>query len=152
MELARIENLLEKYFEAETTVEEENTLKAYFMRDDVATHLEEYKPIFNYFSLSAEEGSKKSIQLTNKSRNLKWLSIAAMLVFIISVYSLYTRDQAEKREAELAYIETQRALNLISHSLNKGTSAISQLENFNKGTVAMSQMKNFENAQKRVFN
>ena len=49
-------------------------------------------------------------------------------------------------------METQKALELISFSLNKGTGAVAQLDNFNKGTNAMAQLRTFENTQKRIFN
>ena len=48
MELAKIEKLISKYLEAETTLEEENILKNYFSKDDIPIHLVEYKKLFNY--------------------------------------------------------------------------------------------------------
>ena len=74
-----------------------------------------------------------------------------MLVFFIGIYSVYRQNEVQKEEARLAYMETQKALDLISRSLNKGTGAIAQLENFNKGTAAIAQLQNFEDAQNRVF-
>ena len=155
MELARIENLLEKYFEAKTTIKEEELLKSYFAQDDIPEHLMEYKEMFNFFSSSAKETSTIQIDLKKKSKSslpLKWLSIAAMLVFFFSVYSVYQQNESEKEEARLAYMETQKALDLISNSLNKGTGAIAQLDKFNKGTDAMAQLQTFESVQKKVFN
>ena len=48
-------------------------------------------------------------------------------------------------------METQRALELISNSLNKGTGAIAHLDNFNKGTDAMAQLQTFGDTQKKIF-
>ena len=155
MELAKIENLLEKYFEAKTTIKEEAVLKEYFAQDKVAPHLIEHKELFNFFSDSSLETSNRTIELTKKSKNpisIKWLSIAAMLVFFVGIYSVYQQNESEKEEARLAYIETQKALDLISNSLNKGTGAVAQLDKFNKGTNAMAQLQTFGNAQKKVFN
>ena len=155
MELAKIEKLLEKYFEAETSIKEEAILKEYFNNEEVPAHLMEYKEMFGFFSASSMETSTRSIELTKESKrgiSIKWLSIAAMLVFFIGIYSVYQRNEAEKEEARLAYMETQKALNLISNSLNKGTVAIAQLDNFNKGTDAMAQLQTFGEAQKKVFN
>lgn len=155
MELAKIEKLLEKYFEAETTIKEEALLKEYFAKEEVPAHLREYKDMFGFFSNSSLETSTRHIDLSKESKrgiSIKWLSIAAMLVFFISIYSLYQKNEAEKEEARLAYLETQKALDLISNSLNKGTGAIAQLDNFNKGTDAMAQLQTFGEAQKKVFN
>ena len=155
MELAKIENLLEKYFEAETSIREETILQEYFTQNDVPEHLIQYKEMFNFFNNSSLETSKRSIELTKESKksiSIKWLSIAAMFVFFIGIYSVYQQNEAEKKEARLAYMETQKALNLISQSINKGTGAIAHLDNFNKGTDAMAQLRTFESTQKRIFN
>jgi hypothetical protein len=155
MELAKIENLLEKYFEAETSIQEEAILQEYFAQEEVPKHLEQYKEMFNFFSNSSLETSNRAIQLTKESKktiSIKWLSIAAMMVFFIGIYSVYQQNETEKEEARLAYMETQKALELISFSLNKGTGAVAQLDNFNKGTNAMAQLRTFENTQKRIFN
>ena len=44
-----IETLLEQYFEGQTSVEEEATLRQYFSLDSVPEHLEMYRPLFVYF-------------------------------------------------------------------------------------------------------
>ena len=151
MESAKIEKLLEKYYEAETSLQEEKILKEYFSGSEIPAHLQEHKDMFNYFDNSLLETSNRSIKLTKKTIALRWLSIAAMLVFFISVYSLYQQNEAEKQEAQLAYMETQKALDLISSSLNKGTGAIAQLDNFNKGTVAITELQAFEKTQSKIF-
>ena len=155
MELVKIEKLLEKYFEAETTIQEEALLKEYFAKEEVPAHLSEYKELFGFFNTSSLETSNRTIEISKKSKrniSIQWLSIAAMLVFFIGIYSVYQNNEAEKEEARLAYMETQRALDLISNSLNRGTVAMAQLDNFNKGTDAMAQLQTFGNVQKKVFN
>ena len=153
MELAKIEKLLDKYFEAETSLKEEAILKDFFNQEDVPAHLTEHKEMFNFFSASSMETSERKIELKKPvNLNLRWLSIAAMLIFFIGVYSVYQENEREQEEARLAYMETQKALELISQSLNKGTGAIAQLDKFNKGTQAMAQLRTFENTKNKVFN
>ena len=139
MELSKIEKLIEKYLEAKTSLEEEKYLKDYFSGENVASHLLEYKELFNFFSDSSLEISNRKIELPQKSINLKWLSVAAMIIFFVGLFSVYQNNITEKEEARLAYVETQKALNLISQSLNKGNEAIAQLQTF-------------ENTQNKIFN
>ncbi len=41
-----IENVLNKYFEGETTAEEERQLRAYFYQENLPDNLKEFAPIF----------------------------------------------------------------------------------------------------------
>lgn len=132
MELVNIEKLLEKYLDAETTIAEENNLKAYFSGDNVAPHLEEYRAMFGYFSANKNEKFTKTIQLKTQKRNWKWLSVAASIVLLVSVYTGYEKNQQQK--AEKIYNETQMAFNMLSANLNKGTVAISKLQEFETTT------------------
>ena len=43
-----IDSLMNKYFEGETTVEEERTLRAYFNQEYLPEHLKELAPMFTY--------------------------------------------------------------------------------------------------------
>ncbi|MCK5677726.1 MAG: hypothetical protein KAH72_04555 [Flavobacteriaceae bacterium] len=138
MELAKIEKLIIKYLEAETTLEEERILKNYFSKDDIPLHLVEYKKLFNYYSNSSSDISTKSISLPQSSLSLRWLSVAAMVILFVSTFSIYQKNITEKEEARLAYVETQKALELISYNLNKGSGAIAQLQTF-------------ENTQNKIF-
>lgn len=128
MELANIEKLLEKYLNAETTIAEENELKAYFLSDNVAPHLEEYRGVFHYFSASRNERYTKTIQLKSQPWNWRWLTVAASLILLISVYTGYEKNQ--ERKAEKIYAETHMALSMLSTNLQKGTAAIGELQEF----------------------
>ena len=144
MELAKIEKLIEKYLEAETTLKEELFLKKFFSENKVPAHLEEYRKLFSYYVNNSLDVSSKPITLNrNKSLNknrplISWLAVAAMAVLFFSIFSIYQNNITEKKQAELAYMETQRALELISVSLNKGNNAIAQLQTF-------------ENSQNKIF-
>jgi hypothetical protein len=50
MELTKIEILIEKYFQGETSIAEEKELRSYFSTSNVAPHLEQYKAMFGYFT------------------------------------------------------------------------------------------------------
>jgi len=130
MELASIEKLVEKYENAETTLQEEATLKAYFLSDNVAPHLEEYQMMFTYFQISKDETYTKTIELkTKKKRNFKWLSVAASVVLLFSVYlgNEKMNEIQERKQAEQTLAEVTNALKMLSGNLKKGNEAFNNL-------------------------
>ena len=139
MELVNVEKLIEKYENAETTLQEEQLLKEYFQQADVPYHLLEYKAIFNYFDESSAERFTKTIPLKTNRPVWRWLSVAAVALIMISVYTFNSSEPSEQEKAEMAYQETQKALNLISQNLNRGSN------------VAIAGLQEFEKTQSKVF-
>ncbi|WP_036385519.1 hypothetical protein [Muricauda sp. MAR_2010_75] len=137
MELDNIEKLVEKYFEANTTVAEEEQLRAYFSQEKVATHLEQYKPMFNYFSMAKEERYTKQVPLKPSVNYYKWISVAAVAVLTFGIY--FGNQYQEKKKAEYAYEETKKAFELLA-------------ENFNRGTEKVAYLKEFEEAKQKIYN
>ena len=89
MVLDKIENLLEKYDNGETTLQEEQQLKSYFSQETVAPHLEVYKPMFQYFLLTQKEQFTKDVPLKPRKTNTlyKWISIAAITVLMFGEFT-----------------------------------------------------------------
>lgn len=137
-----IEELLEKYFEATTTVAQENELKAYFAQKEIAPHLEQYRPLFAYFSIAKEEQYSKQIPLkTRKKIHFGWVSTAAAVVLTFGIYfgANSYQNYLDRKKAEFAYQETKKALNLLADNFGKGRKHIAQLNAF---TVAKSKVFN----------
>ncbi len=132
MESIKIEQLLEKYLNAETTLQEEATLQDYFVNNKVAPHLQEYEALFGYFADNKAERYTKTIQLNTKKTNWKMFSVAAAVVLLFSVYTGYQMNQ--KREAEIAFQQTKEAFELLSNNLNKGTAAFTYLGEYETTT------------------
>ena len=138
MALDRIENLLEKYFEAETSIAEEKELKEYFASSDVAPPLEQYKPLFGYVVQAKQEQFTATIPLKTKQRkSVVWLSVAASIAVLFSV-GLFTFNQPDPKsgdygttdDPEVAFRETQKALTMISESVNKGIGSMSYINEY----------------------
>lgn len=139
MALDNIEKLLEKYFEAETTIAEEKKLKDYFASPDVAQHLEQYKPIFGYATQAKQEQFTATIPLkTKKRKSVVWLSVAASVAVLLSVglftFNHYNQPVSEDLgtydDPEVAFRETQKALALISKSVNRGIESMEYLNEY----------------------
>ena len=54
MDYKYIEQLLERYWNSQTTLEEEAILKAFFCQDDIPASLLPYKPLFAYAKAEEE--------------------------------------------------------------------------------------------------
>ncbi len=131
MELANIEKLVEKYLNAETSLQEEATLKNYFIEGTIAPHLQEYESLFCYFSNTKEEIFTKNIQLeTEKPRGkkLKWLSVAASLAVLVSVF--FGSQEYEKYQQKKTFAQVSYALNMLSLNLKKGERVIAKVQTY----------------------
>ncbi|PVX46881.1 hypothetical protein C8C85_2771 [Flavobacterium sp. 103] len=137
MEFNKMEGLLEKYFEGETSIAEENVLKNYFSSSNVAPHLEQYRPLFGYFTEAKEQKFANEVLLVSKKRKMAWLSIAASIVVLMGVgtYS-YFNENAVNENKELgtyddpkeAFEATQKALAMLSDNVNVGVEGVQYLQ------------------------
>jgi hypothetical protein len=144
MELREIEQLLDKYFDAETTVAEEKALKEYFASANVAPHLEQYRPMFGYFASQQEQHFEKTLPLKKQYSPGKWLSVAASLVLMCGLLAWFLNtnppatqhNQKEELgtydDPEEAFRETQKALSLVSSKVNKGINSMGYLAEYEK--------------------
>lgn len=147
MALDKIEKLLEKYFDATTTIAEEKVLKNYFASNNVTRHLEQYKSLFGYVVKAKQEQFEATVELKGtKRKRYFWMSIAATVTVIFGV-GLFVINQENQSKAqnlgvvddpEVAFKETQKALALISQSVNIGIGS-------------MYYINEFENSKNKIF-
>lgn len=143
MELDRIEEMLDAYFEGQTGMEEEKMLVHYFTEEIVAPHLLLYKPIFVGLSAMRKEESNNliPIQLEPKERKVFWAyAMTVLLVLGLGIGMFYKSDSvltAEEKEALAAFEETKEALKFMSEKFNQGSRHLSYLEEFDyaKGMI-----------------
>ncbi|MDP2088576.1 MAG: hypothetical protein Q8J84_04160 [Flavobacteriaceae bacterium] len=131
MDWDKIEKLLEKYENAATTLAEEQLLKSVFEKEKIPIHLQSYKMLFNAYTAFKVESFKKEIKLKIDKPlfNWKYLSIAASILILFSIGIGY--QQYEKRQkAKAAFLETKKALDMLSHHMNKGNLAFVQLKEY----------------------
>lgn len=147
MESKIIESLLEKYFEGQSTVEEENRLKQYFTGGEVAPQLKVYQPLFEFFESEKtvglgedfEQKLLEKIQPVKKEAiirkmNFTWLRAAAIIVFVVAGLWMLRQWQPETTEQtvgidwskyepedpEKAYDQMMKALALVSEKMTEG--------------------------------
>lgn len=142
MEFNKIEDILEKYFQGETSIAEEKELKDYFSSPNVAQHLEQYKPMFGYFSQVKEQKSTQEIPLKTNKRNVAWLSIAASAVVLLGIGTYFYVSEKNTAPAvaqtelgtyddpEEALAATQKALALLSNNVNVGIGSVQYIRQY----------------------
>ena len=96
-----IEELVKKFDNAETTLQEEAQLRTYFLGNNVAPHLEHYRPLFTYFANAQEEAYTKDVPLKPKKsiRLYQWISVAAVAIIMLGIM-IPQMDNSPKTLAE----------------------------------------------------
>ncbi|HOZ75264.1 MAG TPA: hypothetical protein PLS51_13540 [Flavobacterium sp.] len=138
MESDKIETLIEKYFQGETSIAEEKQLQDYFSAPNVAQHLEQYQPMFAYFSQTRQQQFTQAVPLQTKKRNVAWLSVAASVVVLLGVGTyVYMNDNSSREETmgtyddpEVAFRQTQKALAMLSAHVNTGIEGVQYLKEY----------------------
>jgi hypothetical protein len=159
MVLNKIEELLVKYENVETTLQEEQQLRDYFLGDEVAPHLEHYKPMFQYFAASQKEEFTKDVPLKPKKTSFyQWISVAAVSILMLGIFlprTLFGPTAQEEAEAMLAYQQTIEALSLVSAGMNKGKQELSSLalvsDNLNEGLSQAGKLGEFSKTTNKIF-
>jgi len=157
MVLNNIEELLVKYENGETTLNEEQQLKDYFSQETVEPHLEMYKPMFAYFLVNQQEQFTKDVTLkTRKIEIYKWISVAAVAVLMIGFYfrSPFVNSQEDLgtyEDPQLAYNEVVKSLGMVSKSFNKGKASVSYLGEMQKAGTQLEYLDEISNPLGRIF-
>jgi hypothetical protein len=139
MELANIEKLLEAYFEGNTTLQEEATLRTYFSSAKVAPHLQQYQPLFASFVKAQTEGFTREIVLPKEDKTTSrwWMGIAASLLVAVGVFGFFNQEPsftAEEKEAIAAFEKTREAFKMMSQNFNDGAEELAYIQNFTETT------------------
>lgn len=122
-----INKLLDKYWEGETSLEEERELKSLLSG---AEGFEEEKLFFGDLNAVSTMKTNK-VQLPQKKQSglQLWMKIAAVLIlFLIATTAVY-RYQERQTEKE-AYMAVMEAFELINGNMQKGTSQLEAMEDF----------------------
>lgn len=141
MDCKNIKALLDKYWEGETSLEEEQVLRRYFNEEQVAKDLEAFRPLFLYLKQEKQQSSTQSFEQLVQPTNVRFLWLktaiaAASIVLVLLLGGLVYQENnrpahklaAENsalakdtyKDPEQAYQEAKAALLLISKGLNKG--------------------------------
>ncbi len=106
----QIEKLLERFFEGETSNQEEQELYSFFSGSDIPDHLKSYIPVLEYLETGIKEEIQpveKKIVKENKTVRLSWkiwIGVAATLLLIVSIGIRFFPDNKPVDPYEGSYI------------------------------------------------
>ena len=165
MNTTEIKILLDKYFEGETSRDEEKILKDYFTGTHVDDSLLEYVPVFAFFKAERKINSgadledkilKKLDEATiipfykNKTFWTYFSGIAATLLFLFTfIFETQFNSKNDKflagssytkQDARLAYDQTSIALAYVSEKYAEATEPLNEVSKFGRSTLAVSEL------------
>jgi len=151
MELQKIHILLQKYFDAETTIDEENELITYFTSEEVDDNLKMYVPMFSGIKeLSADEDLSLGEDLMNfilesehkEKLRYRWMwqivtGVAASVILVmlaVNFYSSQTQWKDTFSDPKQAYSEASKTLEFVAGKYNKGLAQLKPIGKIESAT------------------
>ena len=155
MNETELNRLTEKYYQGESTEDDEKALKAFFSQDNIPESYETEQTIFGYYMASAEipepapdfetrilERIDKSDSKIRYKRLRKYIlpsiSVAAGLLILAGSYFFFINRNEPLdtfSDPDLAYDETLKILMDVSSQLNQGTRALEPVRRINELTT-----------------
>lgn len=104
------EILLHRYFAGDTTLAEEEALRAYFRAGDVAPELAALNPMFDYWDKAAEvtaPPARATVRRLHQRPAVKWLMATAAAVLLLLAASGWLHDQPSLDDLPMAEAVTE---------------------------------------------
>ena len=173
MEYQTIEEILNRYFEGESTLEEETMLKEYFSHSDFPAEHRGMKELFQYFDeanreaipdldISSHLDSVIENEWKKETRNrfrhvVAWVgSAAAVLVLTFGIYQYMEKPETvikdTYKDPKMAYLETRRALMMVSRTMNRNTANLKYLSKVDESFDQMKKVAEIDKVINSVKN
>ncbi|HZL12429.1 MAG TPA: hypothetical protein VFC65_20780 [Prolixibacteraceae bacterium] len=180
MESQRINILLQKYFDAETTINEENELITYFNSAKVDEELKSYVPLFSELKdLAVSDNPELGDDLMNyilesehkEKLKYRWMwqmvtGVAASVILVMLAVNFFSNQNQWKdtfTDPNQAYAEARKTLEFVAGKYNKGMAQlrpITKMENaidpfysgMNMLNIGFDQLDEFKTTNKKLNN
>jgi hypothetical protein len=153
MDSRKIDELLNRYWECETTLEEEKLLREYFEGSQIPQQHKEAAALFRYFSQNkkksiTDDGFDKLVLQAANKKNSRVIQLvtntmriaAGVAVLMIAIY--FVRKELHKadpiavedtyNDPKLAFEETKKALMMISKGFTQAENETKKINLFNE--------------------
>lgn len=167
MNIQRIDQLIRKYEQGNSSLEEEKELKSFFSRNDVPREYRIYRDLFGFYEASVNEelpdrdfdekffgkiGQKVNSVAAPKIRRLySFVAIAATIIILAGIYFVFQNQKKTSGtydDPKLAYAEARKVLFAVSTNLNSGMKELSNVKEINSGMQDLEHIKAFDQGLK----
>ena len=136
MELKQVHELIERYFEGETSLKEEMALEAYFSKANIDHSLAQYAPYFKTILQQRNERSSKNFMPNYASKFSRWKVVSAIAASFVVGFFVFQQTVFihQPTAEEIAFEEFKLNMYLVAEHLNKGKQGVAYMETFNQTT------------------
>ncbi len=156
MDEQKIQDLLQRYFDGATSLEEERKLQQFFSREEIPGELKKYQPLFAFFT---EEKAIEPPQHKPKGKTIRipWLIVTGIAASIAILF-LVTVPKSQQEEFkyyvdgkrvydEAAAMETaETKLQMMAMTMQKAKNSMSAFEKVQEGTSSLQQIEKVQEA------
>jgi len=168
MDIKEIQVLLEKYFEGETTLEEDQALLDYFSGDDIDSKFRPYQQQFLLLRSGREplvfdpEFEKRLVDLISAEKEIPlhkqrspWiarLALAAAIAVLVGISGVivfnkeWSREKDTYSDPQLAYAEAQKTLLYVSQKMNQGIKPLNAVSKINAGAKPLKSLNKLDHS------
>jgi hypothetical protein len=179
MNTSEINRLLEKYYDGESTLQEEKTLREFFAGEDIPEQLRIHRELFAHYGREQEvsvvdpafenritaslEQAQEQVQVVSmtppRNRFMFMAGIAAGVLLLIGLFATIRYEvsngptvTAVRTDPESAYRDVNEALMLVSGNLNNGLKQVERLQMVDKAMKNMQLFNKFYQYQTIIIN
>lgn len=136
----RIQELLERYWQCESSIEEERELRRYFSGGSIPEGMASYQPLFDWKEQQTALVSEKALSLPKEKKTqisfYSLLKVAAVVLIFLSLgIGIQTHYQQDKKIDQIlseTFTDPQEAVKETEEIVAKVSSLLRQIEEQNK--------------------
>jgi len=150
MDYKQINNILNNYFEGNSSLEEEKILRKYFASKNIAQEHQAYRSMFTYFGHAQNVTNPRPVRFSGKQNNYKkYFAVAAAVITglgLLGLMQLKTNNVNTKIEISNQNPEKQKEaiqeIKKLSKKINQGIEKTGAITIFGSTTQKVFNLKN----------
>ena len=125
MDYKYIEQLLDRYWQCETSLEEEQILRAFFQQNDIPAEMSQYQPLFAYVNeekqtdVLGEDFDEKMLSLIGEEPKAKVISIRQRLMPLFRAAAVVAIVLTLGNALQVAFLPKEDASSVVATGIQK---------------------------------